>query len=395
MNAIGWVWQGLLWLALAAWLARHAMLSWARRRTRPLVPAMFPHDVGPLPSVSFIVAGKDEEENIEVCVRSMLAQEYPNLEVIAANDRSTDATPDILDRLAAESGNHRLTVVHVSALSPGWLGKNNAMREAVARASGEWLCFTDADCTQVCLRSLRIAVNYALSEKLDFLSILPAHDTQSFWEGVVQPACSGIMMIWFNPLKVNDPSRRAAYANGAFMLMSRACYNAIGGHDAVRAEFNEDMHMARRAKGQGLRLRVVSNLGLYTIRMYADLWAIWAGWSRIFFGCFGTLGRLGLSMFAVIVFSLLPWASLAGALAMRGGGGAVWGWLTWTAAAACVTQLLVMSRFYALNHSPPAYAVFYPLGVTIGLGALVNAARRVAGRASITWRGTTYAAIPK
>jgi hypothetical protein len=281
------------------------------------------------------------------------------------------------------------------------LGKNNAMREAVARATGEWLCFTDADCTLVSPRCLRIAMNYAIQQGADFLSVLPAHDAQSFWEAVVQPACSGIMMIWFNPMKVNDPAKKAAYANGAFMLMRRDCYEAIGGHEAVKAEFNEDMHMARLAKQAGRRLCVVSNDDLYTVRMYGSLRATWAGWSRIFYGCFGTLRRLALALAVVSVMSLLPWVTLVvslvvvclastGPIAAPASGG--WTWLAALSCGACIAQVTVMLRFYALNHTPAVYGLLYPLGAAVGFGALVNAIRRLRHRATITWRGTTYQA---
>ncbi|MEK6642593.1 MAG: glycosyltransferase family 2 protein [Planctomycetota bacterium] len=392
MELLLWIWTGLMLTTLVVWGSRHVQISLAGRRMAPLTEGTFPIDVASLPSVSFIVAGKDEEANIETCLTSMLSQDYPSLQVISANDRSTDATGPIMDRVASTTS--LLTVIHVKELPAGWLGKNNAMRTAVERATGEWFCFTDADCTQVSKRSLRTAMNYALAGKLDFLSVLPAHDAQSFWESVVQPACSGIMMIWFNPMKVNDPKSRAAYANGAFMLMSRACYEAIGRHEAVRAEFNEDMHMARLAKEKGLRLRVVQNEGLYHVRMYGSLKATWAGWSRIFFGCFGTLRRLLLAMAAVSYASLLPWVTLAvSGLVMAGGNaGEPWRWLLFASACSCVTQTTVMWRFYALNHTPAWYGTLYPLGAVIGLGALFNAIRRLRNRATITWRGTTYAA---
>jgi cellulose synthase/poly-beta-1,6-N-acetylglucosamine synthase-like glycosyltransferase len=407
MALLFWSWLVLTGVTLVIWSSRHWQLSRAGRTMPPLRSDMFPHDVAPLPAVSFIVAGKDEEENIGACLASMMGQDYPRLQVIAADDRSSDATGAIMDRLAA--GSDRLTVIHVTELRAGWLGKNNAMRMAVERADGDWLCFTDADCTQVSSRSLRVAMNYALQEGVDYLSVLPTHDAQTFWEAVVQPACSGILLIWFNPLYVNDPTKKAAYANGAFMLMRRDCYEAIGRHDAVRGEFNEDMHMARLAKAAGRRLRVVSNDDLYTVRMYGTLASTWAGWSRIFYGCFGTLRRLTAAMVAVTIASLLPWITLfaSGAVlisdwAARSGAAqghtpidasaANWRLLALLSGATCMIQASVMLRFYRLNHAPALYGLLYPIGAVIGLGALANAIRRLRQRATITWRGTTYSA---
>jgi cellulose synthase/poly-beta-1,6-N-acetylglucosamine synthase-like glycosyltransferase len=384
-----WVWTLFIGLSLIVWLSRLAQLLRAARDMPPLTAEMYAEWSEPLPTVSFLVAAKEEAANIEACLQSLVAQDYPGLQIIAINDRSNDDTGGIIDRVASATG--RVTPVHVQTLLPGWLGKNNAMRTGVERATGQWLCFTDADCIHNCPRALRIAMIHALVQRVDFISVLPSHEARGFWERVIQPACSGIMMIWFNPMKVNDPRKKTAYANGAFMLMRRSCYDAIGGHDAVKAAFNEDMHMARLAKEKGQRLLVVSNEKLYTVRMYESLAQIWAGWSRIFFGCFGTLRRLLLSIVAVLVFTFLPWASLAAlgvlsivhpasATAVRIG----------LAIAACATQAFVMMRFYGLNHSRPLYGLLYPLGAAVGLGALFNAIRRLRGRAKITWRGTTY-----
>lgn len=357
----------------------------------PLRPDLYADRQGPLPSVTMLVAAKDEEANIETCLTSLIRQDYPRLRIIAINDRSSDHTGEIIDRLAAE--NPRLTAIHVRDLRPGWFGKNNAMREGVARADGEWLCFTDADCEYTSERTLTVAMHFAQEKQADFLSILPTHQANSLWERVIQPACSGILLIWFNPIKVNDPLSPTAYANGAFMLMRRSCYDAIGGHEPVKTKLNEDIHMARYAKAAGQRLRVVSNENLYTVRMYSSFRQMWAGWSRIFYGCFGSLRRLLLSVLVITVFSILPWISLiaAGAAVLLSDPPAIhWRALLLTAAAACVAQLSIMMRFYALNHSSPLHGLLYPVGAAVGLGALINAIRRVGGREKVTWRGTTY-----
>ncbi len=391
MAVILWAWSGLTLLAMVVWTSRHFQLSRASRVMPPLDSTMYANEGGGLPTISLLVAAKDEESNIEGCLRSLVGQDYPNLEIIAVNDRSTDVTGTIIDRVAAENG--RLTGVHVRELRPGWFGKNNAMREGVDRSKGEWLCFTDADCVQHSRRSLTIAMRYAMEKGVDFLSVLPAHETKGFWESVIQPACSGIMIIWFNPLRVNDPKRSTAYANGAFMLMRRTCYEAIGGHDAVKTELNEDMHMARRAKQIGQRLCVVSNLDLYTVRMYDGFTKTRAGWSRIFYGCFGTLRRLVVTGLAVAISSLLPWATLAASIVAActdSGAATPWRVLLVASAGACLAQMTVMLRFYRLNRLNPIYALAYPLGAAIGLWALGGAIRRLGGRSTITWRGTTY-----
>jgi len=391
MVAVFWCWLGLMAVIVATWAGRHYQLSRARRDLPPLTADMYAGPMDDLPSVSVLVAAKDEETNIDDCVRSLLSQQYPHFEVIAINDRSSDRTAEIIDRWAG--ADPRFVALHVRELRPGWFGKNNAMREGIQRARHDWFCFTDADCVFTSPRALAVAMRYALAERADFLSILPAHQSRSFWERVIQPACSGIMMLWFHPLRVNDPGRATAYANGAFMLMRRSCYEAIGGHEAVKTDVNEDLQMAIRAKRAGLRLRVTSNEDLYTVRMYSTLRQIWAGWTRIFYGCFRTPRRLVASILAVAVFSLLPWATALAGLLILGGdapGRGLWAWLTGAAAVAGLMQISVMCRFYALTRSSPLYGILYPLGAAISLGTLINALWRAGGRGAITWRGTTY-----
>ncbi len=400
----------LIWTILTAatalvWATRHLTLSRAARRLPPLHAGMYPDAPGesPWPPLSVIIAAKDEEQNIEPAVQSWLAQDYPDFELIVVNDRSTDRTGEILERLAGQDP--RLRVVHVRTLREGWFGKNNAMREGVAVVSRRdaraaeppepWLCFSDADCVMTSPRALRVAVRHALEQGCDFLSILPVLHLRGAWERIVQPACGGIMMIWFNPLKVNDPRSTAAYANGAFMLIRSDAYHALGGHVPFRTEVNEDMHMARAAKRAGMRLRVVLNHDLYRVRMYNSFAQAWRGWSRIFYGCFGTFRRLAASLLALLFFSVLPWLALAVAgatLTLASEAAPGWKPLLVASAAACAVQQSVMFRFYRISHLPPLLAPTYPLGAVIALGMLVSAMRRLGGRTPTTWRGTTYRA---
>jgi cellulose synthase/poly-beta-1,6-N-acetylglucosamine synthase-like glycosyltransferase len=391
MSLLFCLWVGITALALLTWLSRHRQISRAARLMPPLHSRLYEDLPAELPSVSIVVAAKDEASNIGRCLRSLAAQDYPDFEIIAINDRSADRTGEMID--AAARDHDHLSALHVDRLRPGWFGKAGAMDQGVRRARGQWLCFTDADCHFVSRRALTVAVGFALEREADFLSVLPVHETNSIWERVIQPACSGVLMIWFNPQRVNDPRRPTAYANGAFILLRRSCYDAIGGYQAVKTEMNEDMHLARLTKEAGRRLVVVTNEDLYTVRMYESLGQIWSGWTRIFYGCFGTVTRLALSLLFVTVFSLLPWVTLLCAAALQWsapGPSTAWPVLIWTAAAAGVAQISVMFRFYALNRAPPLYGLLYPVGAAASFAIMVNALLRLVGLGTITWRGTTY-----
>jgi cellulose synthase/poly-beta-1,6-N-acetylglucosamine synthase-like glycosyltransferase len=225
--------------------------------------------------------------------------------------------------------------------------------------------------------------------------VLPELDMRGFWENVVQPVCSGVMMIWFQPDKVNNPRRANAYANGAFILMRRSTYQAVGTHAAVGDKLMEDMHLAARVKQAGAKLRVVRSRGLYSVRMYTSLGEILRGWSRIFFGTFGTLPRLTVSLLVLLVLGLLPYASAIAGGAMAAIGGSSW-WLAagLVGAAAVAMQLSVIARFYAIAGARPGLAWTYSLGCCVVAVALLMAAGKHWPGATVVWRNTHYAKPP-
>jgi len=389
------IWAGLLALVACVWASRHLEINRGRREQIPLSSRSYPGPPADPPSVSVLIAAKDEEANIATAVSSLLRQDYPNFELIVVNDRSRDRTPEILESFRAGDPTGRLKVLHIKQLRDGWFGKNNAMREGVEQAGGQWLCFADADCEQTSERTLSMAVSCALEKKADFLSILPRLATASLWERIIQPVCGAVMVFWFHPRRVNDPQHPAAYANGAFMLVSRRCYEAIGGHEAVKTEVNEDMHLARLAKSNGARLLVMQNDDLYTVRMYARFSEIWRGWSRIFYGCFGTFRRLRVSMLMLICTNLFPYTSLVVALAAVGltdwpAVNPGWYWVAGVSALAVALQLSVIARFYRLSYASPWLAPTFIIGAVICVGMLANAMLKLKGRTTVTWRGTTY-----
>ena len=376
-------------IVLLIWSSRHLLIR-AERRRDSLLRANRADGATELPPVSVIVAAKDEEENIATCVRTMLDQDYGEFEMIVVNDRSDDRTAEIVEAIAAEDG--RVRLINIDQLPDGWCGKNNAMQTGVAQARHEWICMIDADCQQTSNRSLAAAVAYAMETDADLLSVLPTLEMKGFWENVVQPVCGGIMMIWFTPEKVNDPRKKHAYANGAFMLIRREAYEKIGTHEAVKDQVNEDMHMAALVKSAGMRLRVIRNDGLYLVRMYTSLGEILRGWSRIFFGTFGTMRRLTISLAVLMIVGLLPHVTaIIGALVLAMGGAAAlaWGCLA-VGSAGALMQLSVIFRFYRLINARADLAWTYPLGCAIGIIALIKAMGKLRRGAQVVWRNTTY-----
>ena len=371
------------------WLLRHLEISRAKRQSF-LLDSDYPVGRGgALPKVSVLVAARNESANIERCLRSLLRQEYGGLEIIAVNDRSEDNTGEIIDRIAAE-GNGRLKPVHVQKLTPGWLGKSNAMHMGAEQATGDWLCFTDADCFFVCPGAIHIGVKFAMDRNIDLLSVLPVLETSSFWERVLQPVCSAVLMLWFRPERVNNPDHPRAYANGAFMLFKRSCYEALGGHGAVRAKINEDMEFARLAKAHDQRLFVVQNRDLYRTRMYESFGATFRGWTRIFYGCFARLGWAILAAAMLLVMSILPYLVFLSGIGIATVHG--WslsnlgGWVIAWSGIAIVAQMSVITRFYRILGMSWLRAMGYPLGAGVVFAMLLSASSKFFGH-QIVWRG--------
>jgi cellulose synthase/poly-beta-1,6-N-acetylglucosamine synthase-like glycosyltransferase len=386
------IWIGLLVGILLVWLTRHIELARAGKQVVTLRPSDARGALPSVPKVSVLVAAKDEEANIGTCAATWLTQDYPDYEVIIIDDRSTDRTGEILrDIRKSDPHGANLQVLTVQELPAGWAGKNNAMRMGIQSARGQWLLLSDADCRQTCDQTISVAMNYALREKVDLLSILPVLDTQTVWERIIQPVAGAVMVYWFNPVKVNDPAGKAAYANGAFMLIRKDAYEAVGGHAAVRRQLNEDLHMAKLIKQQGLRLRVVQSEGLYLTRMYRNFHETWRGWSRIFYGCFGSVGRLLISMMFLLVMSLLPWFSLAaGWAAVAAGAGGRWRWVAYMSTATILAQLSVLTRFYKISKSHVRYVITWPIGAALCVGMLTSAIFKTLGWTGTAWRGRVY-----
>jgi len=389
MTALALVLTVLASLTAIVWASRHRMII--RQRHGFVLTEDYGAADGARPRISVMVAAKDEQDNIAACVRTMLDQDYPNFEMIVVNDRSTDATAEIVERMARQDD--RLRLIHISDLPAGWCGKTNAMQHGIAAADGEWICMIDADCWQQSTRTLRVAMRYAIDTGADLLSVLPNLEVRTFWENVVQPVCGGVMMIWFHPDKVNDPDRPHAYANGAFMLMRRGAYQRVGTHEAVKNRVNEDMHLAALTKAAGLSLRVVTNEGLYQVRMYTSLRQIVRGWSRIFYGTFGTARRMGISLAVLVTMGMVPYAAAIFGAWAAAAGAAPTGLLAAcgiVGAAAVAMQLSVVYRFYPLAGAKASMAWTYLLGCLIGSLALILALGKLRPGARLTWRNTTY-----
>ena len=344
------------------------------------------------PLISVCVPARNEERNIGRCVEALLAQTYPNFEVIVLDDRSMDSTPKILSELSASDS--RINVIGGSDLPSGWAGKPHALTQAVAAARGEWLCFVDAD-TFVMPETLAAVYAKAIETEADLFTIMTRQIMLTFWERTVLPLVMLALSVGFSPRKVNNPQRKDAIANGQFIFIKRSVYEAVGGHEAIKGSIVEDKDLAVLVKGKGYRLVVADGRKVASTRMYTSLAEMWEGWTKnIFLGLKDDRGLLLLGVFgAFLAFTaalLLPaWVIWGVVLTVAGSGveGSV----------VLIEALLLWAYliFWRVRASrgmgiPGWYALTTPIGAGVFAAMMLTSAWNVLSGKGVTWKGRTY-----
>ena len=355
-----------------------------------VIPSPPPSDA---PLLSVCIPARNEARNIRACVEAVLAQDYPNFEVIVLDDCSTDSTPTILAELAARDS--RLRPIRGSDLPTGWAGKPYALHQASAAARGPWLCFIDAD-TFISPVTLSSCCARALETDADLFTIMTFQFMGSFWEKVVMPLVMTGLSVGFSPRKVNDPQRRDAIANGQFILIKRAVYDAIGGHESVKDSIVEDKAIAEQTKWNGYRLIVADGMQIAHTRMYTSLPEMWEGWTKnIYLGLRDQPSLTALGVFGaflcVIVSLVLPAWPLLGFLWYFNAG-------SWMAATVIIESILLWAyMIYARSKIAEKmkisrwYAFTTPLGAAV-FGAMMFASTwKVLSRTGVMWKGRVYA----
>jgi glycosyltransferase involved in cell wall biosynthesis len=374
--AVGWLWQLWQWirhLPEVAVLSADAALR--HRQT-----------AGNKPDLTVIVPACNEQAAIETTLRSLMASVSISVEIFAVDDRSTDATGTIMDRVAAQDliDNPAISiqVIHINHLPESWLGKPNALATAARRAQADWLLFTDGDVV-FAPEALSAALHFAESEQADHLVVMPDWIIGSSGEAAMHGAMHALTTWTFRLWKVADPKARDFLGVGAFNLVRRDVYEDLGGFEALRMEVLEDLRFGWMVKRAGYRQRVALGPGLVSVRWSEGAWGVVRNLEKNVFALYRYNTALTLlAAFGLAVQIVWPLAALSslslGGWVMAGG----------LAIYAGIAGIYIASR--RVTRVSPWYVVFFPFAAALFLFAMLRSMTLALMRGGVVWRGTLY-----
>lgn len=264
--------------------------------------------------VDVMIPAYNEADNIEACVRSVLASTTlgsKQLSVLVVDDQSNDRTWDILTKLDQE-GDDRLQIIQGTDRPTGeiWMGKNWACAQAMDRATGDYVLFIDAD-VQLKPGAIETAVVAAKTNQWDLLTGWPTIVCGCLGEWIAQPIVASMFALAFQPDEIADAKNDRMFAVGPFMLFRRSAYDRVGGHRALRSEIVEDVELARAIQNAGLSLHFGYLGDLALLRMYRTFGALWEGWTKNWHlgSQRNTKATLYSATIAFLVFTL-PWLNV-------------------------------------------------------------------------------------
>lgn len=366
-------------LVLAVWLLATVELGRGRRAISALAsvdPTTLPT---PSPRVSVVVAARDEERHIEQAMRSLLALDYPGLELIAVNDRSTDRTGALLDALAASDP--RLRVIHVAALPAGWLGKNHALHLAGQAAQGEWVLFTDAD-VFFAPDALRRAVAHAEASRLDHLVLGPKLIGGSVALRLMMAFFALSFALSIRPWRAREAGRAEHIGIGAFNLVRRRALAAVGFHSRIPLRPDDDLKLGRLLKAGGHAQEFMEGGATVTIEWYRTVWEMVRGLEKNSFPYLEYSVAKALAAIAAIGLLVL-WPPLA--LFLTSGVAFALSLIT-----VLLTLALVAASAVRTVALPAWSALGYPFGGLMMMVTIANSTVRTLLQGGVVWRGTLY-----
>lgn len=365
--------------ALSCALFLYGAIMLARRC--PQLASLDPPTPASWPALSVVIAARDEEQTIASGLRSLLAEGYPALEIVVVDDRSTDRTGEVIERLAGSDA--RVVPMHLRDLPAGWLGKVHALQRGLERTRGEFVLFTDAD-VEFAPGALRRAIAWAEADQLDHVAVLTQVRPGSFWAAICMASALrgvlGLTRAW----EAADPRSARAIGNGAFNLVRRTAFERTPGFEWLRLEVADDIGLGLMMKRGGGRPGLALGRGQVTHPAYPTFAAAVRGLEKNAFaqGARFSLAR-GLALFVLAVIG--AFGPFAGFLPVG---------VPWLPAVSVValSSFVAASLIAARSFGGPIGYVLASLPLGDLLMAWIIARATVLGvrRGGLVWRGTTY-----
>jgi Glycosyl transferase family 2 len=371
-------WKVLTGVLAFLWLLESIDIA----RGVPSIPSIA--DVAPLndadcPAVSILFAARDEEVKLPGALATFIALDYPRYEVIAVDDRSEDKTGEILDAAARDSA--VLRVVHVASLPSGWLGKPHALEQAYEHSNGEWLVFTDAD-VHFAPDLLRRTIALAEEKKWDHVTLLGTLGMFSLGEKIAMTFFAMAFVMGTRPWAASDPKSRSYNGVGAFQMIRRSAYEAIGTHRRLAMEVVDDMKLGKIVKEGGFRSGAAKAGGAVSVHWHAGVGNMIRGTTKNFFATSGFKVRVtAVQIFALLMMCVFPVMALP---FLHGVAARTFD------AIAIVLPLIVAGGAARQFKTPVIFAVTYPIGALIFAWMLTRSTIVTLWRGGIEWRGTFY-----
>ena len=330
-------------------------------------------------SVAIVVPARDEEAAVEQALQRLVSLDYENYQIIAVDDRSTDRTGEIMDTIASTSDG-KVDVVHIRQLPPGWLGKTHAMWTAARQTNADWLLFTDAD---VMFRkdALRRAIAYAEAERADHVVLFPRIIMKRASERMMIAFFQLLFVFGHRPWKVADPKAKDHMGVGAFNLVRRSAYEAVGTYERLRMEVVDDMKLGKVIKNAGFRQRVVFGNDLIEIR-----------WAR---GARGVVNNLTKNFFAVMSFQ--TWRALLSCVGMAFlnlmpfiGVLIAPGWSRIPYGMALASMFFLYAGVWRHVEIHPWYFLLHPVSTMLFIYTMLRSTFVTLWHGGVEWRGTKY-----
>lgn len=361
----------VVWLAQAVSLFRNLrQLRTVARLTLP-EPAVWP-------SVSAVVPARDEASSIGPALRSRLADDYPALQLVVVDDRSCDATPSAVARIAAEDD--RVVPMRIEELPDGWLGKVHALARGVEAATGEWLLVSDAD-VHFAPGGLRQAVAYCESQGLDFLALVPEFRSPSPVINVLWTVFMRTLATFVSPASVRNPRSKVAMGSGAFMLARRCVFDRTPGYEHLRLETTDDIALGAMMKQAGARCDFANGYGIASISIYDTLGEFFRGVEKNA----GALAHVPLAGVVAVMalagfFEFSPFIALASGVT----------WAQWLGAAAAGAATVAAISALWTNTRMVAPALAWPVGWLLVASGILRSVWLFHARGGAVWRETFY-----